>query len=203
MELTSSLRSAVAVTVTLSLVGLAYPAQADQKHACTVLVCLANPNGPRAVAECVPPINKLFRDLARGRSFPHCNLSSSSQGSARAEPKQSLYDSCPAGTGALRSGARAVQGAAGTPSYSFRSEQVRTGIGEGDNIVPNGLQSPAKVCVGNKVADTYVTDSNGRRTRVQVFDRVTMLDPQASPNVIDVYLTQPGTGEQLYRRVRW
>lgn len=46
-------------------------------HGCTVLLCLANPNGPMALGECVPPIKKLFRDLARGHAFPSCAMGTS------------------------------------------------------------------------------------------------------------------------------
>lgn len=42
------------------------------EYGCKVVLCLSNPNGPRAVSECNPPINQLERDLAKGRSFPTC-----------------------------------------------------------------------------------------------------------------------------------
>lgn len=38
---------------------------------CVVLLCLAAPSW-RAIAQCVPPVTQLFRDLARGRAFPRC-----------------------------------------------------------------------------------------------------------------------------------
>src|SRR5205814_2149317 len=41
---------------------------------CEVLLCLANPNGPTAVAPCVPPIRRLWRELARGHAFPTCAM---------------------------------------------------------------------------------------------------------------------------------
>ena len=40
---------------------------------CLVLLCLAAPNW-RAMPQCVPPIKQLFRDLARGKSFPNCSM---------------------------------------------------------------------------------------------------------------------------------
>jgi hypothetical protein len=49
---------------------------------CEVLLCLANPQGPTAVAECRPPIQKLWRHLARGRAFPTCTFVDT-QGNAR------------------------------------------------------------------------------------------------------------------------
>ena len=48
---------------------------AEDDYGCTVLLCLANPNGPKAVAECVPSINRLYNDLAHGRAFPTCVMS--------------------------------------------------------------------------------------------------------------------------------
>lgn len=44
----------------------------DAAWACEVHLCLANPNGAKAVSECHPPINRLIRELAKGHAFPHC-----------------------------------------------------------------------------------------------------------------------------------
>jgi hypothetical protein len=52
------------------------------EYGCTVLLCLANPasnGGPKGVAECVPPIEQLYTDLAKGRPFPPCDLSATTQ----------------------------------------------------------------------------------------------------------------------------
>lgn len=40
---------------------------------CQVILCLSNPGGPTQYAECRPPIQKLWRHLAKGRSFPTCS----------------------------------------------------------------------------------------------------------------------------------
>ncbi len=195
--------------ISLSFLALAPSAQADnQNHACTVLMCLANPDGPKAVAECVDPIEKLYRDLHRGKPFPHCNLAQSNEGSARAEPKSTLFDPCPTGTHALSQGSFAVQGTAETPRTIAGGErqQIQVGIGEGDQLYFDPQQSrslPQKTCVGNKVADAFIDNGQGNLVAVEVYDQVTLLDPQTSPNVIDIYMTQPGQEEQLYRRVRW
>lgn len=42
--------------------------------ACEVVLCLSNPQGATAVKECVPPIKKLWRELAKGHAFPTCNM---------------------------------------------------------------------------------------------------------------------------------
>ena len=39
---------------------------------CEVLLCLSNPGGPTEFSECRPPIERLWRHLAKGRSFPSC-----------------------------------------------------------------------------------------------------------------------------------
>lgn len=49
----------------------------DDRWGCEVLLCLANPNGPRAVSECRPPIDKLFKCLAKPHhpcKFPTCPM---------------------------------------------------------------------------------------------------------------------------------
>ncbi|MBX5133263.1 hypothetical protein HJB80_11410 [Rhizobium lentis] len=40
---------------------------------CQVILCLSNPGGPTQFGECRPPIQKLWRELARGHSFPTCS----------------------------------------------------------------------------------------------------------------------------------
>lgn len=44
----------------------------DDRWACEVAMCMANPDGATAVSECVPPIQKLHRELAKGNAFPKC-----------------------------------------------------------------------------------------------------------------------------------
>ncbi|PDT07229.1 hypothetical protein [Rhizobium sp. M1] len=40
---------------------------------CQVILCLSNPGGPTQYAECRPPLQKLWRELAEGHSFPTCS----------------------------------------------------------------------------------------------------------------------------------
>lgn len=178
------------------------PAAHASDYGCQVLLCLANPNGPRAVSECVPPINQLFRDLARGRSFPTCELAESpSGGRSWAQRGVSYYDPCPRGTTALANGSYAVQGSATPPTYG----SPYTGIGDGDGLYPthgdNYRPMPGKVCVGNLIGNTSVMTGYGdgySSVSSGVYDRVVMLDAQGSPNIIDVFVDST-----LYRRVRW
>lgn len=168
-------------------------------YGCKVLLCLANPNGSTAVSQCVPPIDQLHRDLARGRPFPTCDMASAPDGTggrAWAQQGVSYYDPCPPGTTALPSGSLAVEGAGGA---------LYTGIGEGDGLMPSYGESaspmPSKVCVGKHVGDALVVTGSGESYAEGVaasYDRVALLDAQGSPNVIDVYINSA-----LYRRVRW
>lgn len=50
------------------------PTPARAVDGCLVLLCLAAPNW-RAIPQCVPPVQQLFRDLARGKPFPTCGMS--------------------------------------------------------------------------------------------------------------------------------
>ena len=52
-----------------SLLTTALPALAVD--GCLVLLCFAAPNW-RAIPQCVPPIQQVLRDLARGKPFPAC-----------------------------------------------------------------------------------------------------------------------------------
>ncbi|XAZ20469.1 hypothetical protein LVY75_00435 (plasmid) [Sinorhizobium sp. B11] len=40
---------------------------------CQVILCLSNPAGSTQYAACRPPIQKLWNELAKGRSFPTCS----------------------------------------------------------------------------------------------------------------------------------
>lgn len=44
----------------------------DDEWACKVAMCVSNPGGPTEFAECVEPIKRLQRHLAKGRAFPVC-----------------------------------------------------------------------------------------------------------------------------------
>ncbi|RZI40374.1 hypothetical protein EGT07_23820 [Herbaspirillum sp. HC18] len=62
------------VTIALMIsIGAPQLALADD-WGCEVLLCLANPAGPTAVAECKPPIQKLWKALAKGKPFPTCTF---------------------------------------------------------------------------------------------------------------------------------
>jgi hypothetical protein len=62
------LAAVAAALVTFSVT----PARADQNWACSLALCLANPAGPLAVAQCVPHVKRAWRAWARRKSVPSC-----------------------------------------------------------------------------------------------------------------------------------
>ena len=195
------MRKLFAVCLCAGTMGFASAAQADD-YGCQVLLCLANPNGPEAVGECVPPIERLWDDLKNGNPFPSCETS----GNSRATPGYSYYDACPAATSALAMGSFAIQGSTTNTSVAPRSASTYIGIGTGEGLTPTATNGglPAKICVGTLTGSTFVSmSSNGSRNgtdivQVGIYDRVVLLSPQNTPRYIDVVVEN-----QLYRRVRW
>ncbi len=160
-------------------------------YGCKVLLCLANPKGPKAVAECVDPINRLYNDLRKGRSFPRCDLASAPSGNAYATPGTNWFDDCPAGLTPLGAGSYALQ--------SNERNQFYQGIGSGE-----GGASGQKVCVGNRTGSTQIGVPSGNEDGTYsyvdagIYDRVVLLKPASTPNYIDVVIN--GKRET---RVRW
>lgn len=58
----------------LAILGVLAAPSARAADGCLVLLCLAAPSW-RAIPQCVPPIRQLFKDLAKGKPFPTCNMS--------------------------------------------------------------------------------------------------------------------------------
>ncbi|MEO4090775.1 hypothetical protein ABH307_00620 [Acinetobacter pittii] len=54
----------------LTGIGVTSVSYADD-YGCQALLCFA---GGKNVSECQPTINKVLKDLARGKSFPHCQM---------------------------------------------------------------------------------------------------------------------------------
>ncbi len=67
----AGLAALTGLAAVLALLGVSPDARAVD--GCTVLLCLAAPKWS-AIPQCVPPIRRLFHDLARGRSFPTCRM---------------------------------------------------------------------------------------------------------------------------------
>jgi hypothetical protein len=64
--------------------------------ACEVVLCLANPAGATAVSQCLPPIKKLFKELAKGHAFPTCNMNSGAAQGNSAQNTMLSGRTCPA-----------------------------------------------------------------------------------------------------------
>jgi hypothetical protein len=67
------------------------PSPARAADGCLVLLCFAAPSW-RAIPQCVPPIQEVLRDLARGKPFPSCGMSGSGNS---ADNRRSGPDFCP------------------------------------------------------------------------------------------------------------
>ena len=179
-------------------------AQSSQ-YGCTVLLCLSNPAGPTAVAECVPPIRQLWRDLARGRPFPTCE---EANGSALAGLVTEPYDPCPTGSHALPAGAFAAVSEAGPSAGQYPTlQQFFVGIGEGNQTSDLWSATPisatdvsrSKVCVVGEPIGTglglVTTNDSTTIAEVPIYGAVRLLEPlPARIRVIvngEVYTTVP------------
>ncbi len=68
------------------------PTPARAVDGCQVLLCFAAPSW-RSIPQCVPPINQVLRDLARGRPFPICAMSGAGNSASHAWASAPSY--CP------------------------------------------------------------------------------------------------------------
>lgn len=150
---------------------------------CEVLLCLSNPAGPKAVAECVAPIEKLWRQLRKGRPFPHCDLGSSSSGTGAVQ-SYNHYPPCPAGMTPLPEGVMIDTGSG-----------LLRGFGDGAGMAPNlrdAVPLPQMACVAGYQGSAMVVadpDSDSRyKVEVSRYAEVTYLTPSSSGRVIDVYI---------------
>lgn len=178
--------------------------QAHKDWGCEVLLCVANPNGPTATDECVPPIHRLRRALAHGHPFPRCTLSNGQDSRTAGTSVQlgfNYYDRCPAGTAALPAGLYAMQ------AYAERKERgapaLYEGIGDGSGFSPFARLEAARpvVCVGARTSIGRLSTKIGeqwRRVVVAGYERIVLLHPTRQPRIFDVKVDNA-----IYQRVRW
>lgn len=214
----SAFFAAVAMVVAAPLTSTA--AKADT-WGCEVLLCLSNPAGPMAVAQCVPPIKRLYRAIFKWKPdpFPTCAMAQGPNGRSWANVEyNNYYDSCPAGTAPLERGAWAVVGTAEQVKkanerrwfgFSARSElgasPLSLGIGEGgaQDVQTNEDRRPSsKVCVANPVGRVVLSIDSGSGDSasyvdVGVYERVVHMEPYVNGFAIKVFVDS-----QLYRVVR-
>ncbi len=195
------------VTSLTFLVGLSsVPAHASD-WGCQVLLCLSNPQGPTAVGECVPPIEKLWSELAKGHSFPSCDMSDGNDGSSHAQPVINAYDPCPTGTIDAAQGANVVQGSKingggyGVNGFNFDGQVATSQPNQcdGDGGCNAYYNQGPKACIGNLIGSYHVGGYNGDDLGydVGVYDQVVWMQPQ-SPNAIDIYIDNA-----LFKRVHY
>lgn len=127
----------------------AQPASASD-YGCRVLMCMSNPAGPQAVAECQPPIQRFLMEQAQKppKPFPTCEEGAP----ATMTPAQRPYDACPEGSTALAQDVKAVQmdptvyanlvRAAAARVGNDRYAESRTLMGQVD---PRALKVPSNV----------------------------------------------------------
>lgn len=67
------MRKLLAATAGIAMLTTLAPTPAlASDFGCQVLLCLSNPGGATQYSQCVPPISKLWRQLAQGKAFPSC-----------------------------------------------------------------------------------------------------------------------------------
>ena len=182
---------------------------------CTVLLCLANPNGPTAVSQCVAPIRQLWRDLRRGRPFPTCPMARGPQGGAFARLGYDAYEPCPPGTTELEPG-RQVQAAivrtqapsAPDPS-ALQDPAPTTGpITVSPNSSDLGLAAtsntlPPRVCGGRLIGERMIVDQDAIRI-VSIYDELTLLPASSAPQFVEVFVDRgDGRGAMSSGRIRF
>jgi len=157
-------------------------------YGCTVLLCLSNPAGPMAVAECVPSIKQLYRDLLRGRAFPSCSMSDGSS-STYARPTTTTYDPCPAGTQPAGQGQAVAQGG----PDSNNPDVLVTG---GRGVSQSSQCESGGVCSGYTGPRACVANYLGASDGTSVYGTVVWQQPSARG--IDIYVDNART-----RSVQW
>lgn len=186
--------------------------QARSDWGCEVLMCMSNPNGSTAVNECRPPMDRLWRELARGNSFPTCTLNNGSNSRTAGtwvQPTHNYYSMCPTNTKPLPIGSYANFTAASGASSS--ASGVYAGIGDGSYVYPTydgrsySNYMPPLVCVGSLTStkkqfipsgDTRM--GGGKWITVGAYSEVVLQDPGPSPSAFDIYIN----GE-IYTRSRY
>lgn len=190
-------------SLTVLLIMSAAASVQASEYGCKVLLCLSNPasnGGPKGVAECVPPINQLYRDLRKGRPLPRCDLADGNDGTSYARVVFDPYDPCPSALQPAVPGSYVAQGQrravrskapADLSPYTLQGQpQVsEPPHRDAENMGP-------RACVGTLVG-AYATVSHDDSYTVSVFDQVLWLHAR-SPQAIDVFIDHV-----WQQRVRW
>ena len=147
----------------------------DDMWGCTCILCLSNPSGPTAVSECVPPIEKLWAHLKKGKDFPDCEKASTDgSGKNYARVTNNYFDECPAGTTMVDPGAPPTGGDTGSPTGRPR------------------------LCGTNLVGTHMSCTSDSGCDYVPVYEKLYSLSLYQYSGAIDVYMN-----DKFYTRVHW
>lgn len=172
---------------------------------CEVLLCLSDPRGSMTESECKPPIEKLWRHLAKGGSFPTCALAGDAEKGTGSFARQmyDYYDPCPEGMKPAEKNSYVAQGTVVSKEQkgnAWGSDQQYNIIGPvGQSEVTSGENSNipgARACVGNAVGSYHIGSYDDGYT-VVVYDKVIWQKPQ-SPRAIDIYING-----RMNTRVHW
>lgn len=185
------------------LAGLALlpaPANADD-WGCQVLLCMSNPGGPTQFSECVPPIERLWRHLRRGGSFPTCDMAGSPEsGGSYVQQVFDPYDLCPAGLQPAPAGqwvgSRSQLALLPLGGLPADVDNARPAQSEASIYSDHGGSLGPRACVGSLMGTTVEGSSDDERITVYVYDAVQWLQPK-SPQAFDVYIDS-----RLFHRVR-
>lgn len=172
---------------------------------CEVLLCLSDPRGPTTESECKPPIEKLWRELAKGHGFPSCAMAGDDKSGTGSFARRVYehYDPCPTGT-VPAVGAYVAQSTSTNRRDWQRSQYQWSSTGRNGGSLGGRDGSSdigPRACVG-KPLGTYTVyrgggDSGYDNINVQVYESVTWQKPQ-NPRAIDVYIDS-----ELHHRVRY
>lgn len=181
----------------------------DDMWGCEVLLCLSNPAGPTAVGECVPPITKLWKHLAKGHSFPSCGLAQGNDDTQNyARQVYDAFDPCSmtsmdeAPQGYVAEGTKKQSNqrwSIGASNFNLTKSPAFNGkywaeYGGGDS----SYETQAKACVkGFSGSYTYGASRDNSGTTVNVYQQVAWQKAK-SPRAIDVFVN----GKQ-FTRVHW
>lgn len=180
-------------------------------YGCVVLLCLSNPQGPTAVAQCVDPIRQLWAELRRGKAFPACEMAKGPNGGAEARMRSTMYADCPQGTIPLQAGELAMGARLITVQSHGNDEPITpdpdrfaaVGIGSGDDYLPN-IESgtwPPKVCVTRPIGVGHLARDEATIT-VTRYDELVILPAQGLRRYVDVSIDAgDGRGQIPWRRV--
>lgn len=165
----------------------------EERWGCEVLLCLSDPRGPEAQAECRPPVERLYRSLrSRHPHFPKCPQAGAGN---YAERVSDPFDPCgPEGLEDAPAGYVAEGRSEGRGKWLLSSPPAWNGAGIG-----SGSQR-TKACVAGREgiyrwSEDY-GDSHEEKTAV-VYRKVIWMREQP-PRAIDLYLDG-----SLVRRLRY